>query len=81
MAEYPRLFLERFPPPTFQNEPPASRPTSAPGSTMGEEDVDEQTWLHNVVGNDADDEGPWNKVRANGVGSLTIQFEDSLKVK
>jgi hypothetical protein len=71
-SEYPRLFHERFPAP----KTPGSRPCS-PGSAG---DEDEVTWLGNVIGDNGNEEGSWDRVQAIGSGALTIQFDDALGI-
>ena len=71
-SEYPRLFHERFPAP----KTPGSRPCS-PGSAG---DEDEVTWLENVIGDNDNEEGSWDRVQAIGSGALTVQFDDALGI-
>ncbi|KAF2194177.1 hypothetical protein K469DRAFT_709683 [Zopfia rhizophila CBS 207.26] len=69
-SEYPRLFNERFP----ASKPHSSRPSSADGSA----DEDEATWLGNIIGNNGEAEGSWERVEPIDSGTLTIQFGEAL---
>lgn len=68
-SEFPRLFNERFPP----SKPPASRPTSSDANA----EEDESTWLANIIGDDGEAEGSWDRVEPIE-GTLTVQFDDAL---
>ena len=68
-SEYPRLFMERFPPTTYEGSRPSSSGTAY--------EQDETVWLAEVT-KDMGDDGDWNHVKVVDNGSLTIQFDEVL---
>lgn len=67
--EYPRLFMERFPPTNHEDSRPSSSGTAC--------EQDEMAWLAEVT-KDMGDDGDWNHVKVVDDGSLTIQFDEVL---
>ncbi|KAF2804574.1 uncharacterized protein BDZ99DRAFT_525409 [Mytilinidion resinicola] len=71
-SEYPRLFMERFPPPKVAVD---SRPSS---SGTGDGEQDEATWLMNTIGGRDGEEPSWDRVEPIDGGTLTVQFDEAL---
>ncbi|KAF2494787.1 hypothetical protein BU16DRAFT_48009 [Lophium mytilinum] len=71
-SEYPRLFMERFPPPKAAVD---SRPSS---SGTGGAEQDETTWLMNTIGGGDGEEPSWDRVEPIDGGTLTVQFDEAL---
>ena len=68
-TEYPRLFMERFPPIQHSDSRPSSSGTAI--------EQDESAWLADATKAHGD-EGDWDHVKVIDPGSLTIQFDEVL---
>jgi len=81
-TDYARLFRERFPPVAALLPPPAISSDSRPSSSDNVEapEVDEQTWLRQIVGSNASETGPWDYVEQENNGNLTTPFDEALNL-
>jgi len=82
-TDYARLFRERFPPVAAAPLPPPAlssdgRPSSSDNVEAPE--IDEQTWLRQIVGSKASETGPWDLVEQEDNGNLTTSFDEALNL-